>query len=124
MACALISSLAGCTVGPNFTSPKPPELSEWNDRSAHGENPDARVSQQSNPDPEWWGGFGDPVLTTLIEKSIAGNLDLQQALLRVVEARQGEVSAGAAGLPSINGNGSYTREQLGLRGLLLSQGTL
>jgi multidrug efflux system outer membrane protein len=119
----LMLGVAACTVGPNFTPPKPPDLSAWNDRSAHAISPDARVSQQSNPDPEWWGGFGDPVLTTLIEKSISGNLDLQQALLRVVEARQGEVSAGAAGLPSVNGNGSYMREQLGLRGLLLSQGT-
>jgi outer membrane protein, multidrug efflux system len=119
----LMLGVAACTVGPNFTPPKSPDLSAWNDRSAHAISPDARVSQQSNPDPEWWGGFGDPVLTTLIEKSISGNLDLQQALLRVVEARQGEVSAGAAGLPSVNGNGSYMREQLGLRGLLLSQGT-
>ena len=41
----------------------------------------------------------------------------------MVEAREGEVSARAAGLPTINGNASYMREQLGLRGLLLSQGT-
>ena len=42
--------------------------------------------------------------------------------MRVVEAQQSEVSARAAGLPNISGNGSYMREQLGLRGILLSQG--
>ena len=42
--------------------------------------------------------------------------------MRVVEAQQGEVSARAAGLPSVNGSGSYVRDQLGLRGLLLSEG--
>jgi multidrug efflux system outer membrane protein len=39
-----------------------------------------------------------------------------------VEARQGEVTARAAGLPTLQGTGSYMREQIGLRGLLLSQG--
>ncbi len=41
----------------------------------------------------------------------------------MVEAQQGEAAAGAAGLPTVSANGSYMREQLGLRGLLLSQGT-
>jgi NodT family efflux transporter outer membrane factor (OMF) lipoprotein len=115
--------VAGCTVGPNFTPPKPPKVATWNDPSAHGASPITRVTPETNPDPVWWAGFDDPVLTTLIKQAISGNLDLQQALLRVVEAREGEVSARAAGLPTINGNASYMREQLGLRGLLLSQGT-
>jgi NodT family efflux transporter outer membrane factor (OMF) lipoprotein len=62
------------------------------------------------------------VLTELMGKAIAGNLDLQQAVYRIVEARQGEVTARASGLPTIGGSGSYMHEQLGLRGLLLSQG--
>ncbi|WP_428488115.1 efflux transporter outer membrane subunit [Rhodopila sp.] len=81
------------------------------------------VTEQTNPDPRWWNGFNDPVLTKLMQQAIAGNLDLQQAVLRVVEAQQNEVTARAGRLPQVNGTGSYTREQLGLRGLLLSQGT-
>jgi NodT family efflux transporter outer membrane factor (OMF) lipoprotein len=100
--------------------PKPPEVAAWNDPSAHRAR--AAVSPQTNPDPKWWEGFNDPVLTAVIEKAIAGNLDLQQAVLRVVESRQGEVTARAAGLPSVNGSGSYLRDQLGLRGILLSSG--
>ena len=119
--CVLFISLAGCTVGPDYTPPKPPEVTKWNDRSASGAG-NLTVSTQSNPDPKWWDGFNDPVLTEVIDKAISGNLDLQQAVLRVVEAQQGEVSARAAGLPSVSGTGSYMREQLGLRGLLLSQG--
>ena len=121
---ALVASLGlflgACSVGPDFTSPKPPDAAKWNDPSASGSV--STVSTQANPDPQWWGGFGDATLTALIEKAIAGNLDLQQAVLRVVEAQQGEVTARAAGLPSVNGNASYMREQLGLRGLLLSRG--
>ena len=107
------------SVGPNFTPPTPPSVADWNDRSVRG---GAAVSEHTNPDPRWWDGFGDPVLTALMQKAIAGNLDLQQAVFRVVEARQGEISARAAGLPTIGGTGSYMREQLGLHGLLLSQG--
>ncbi|HEY0182119.1 MAG TPA: efflux transporter outer membrane subunit [Rhodopila sp.] len=115
----LALGLAACSVGPDYTPPKSPEVAGWNDSSART---GATVTPQTNPDPHWWNGFGDPVLTDLMQKAIAGNLDLQQAVYRVVEARQGEVSARAAGLPTIGGTGSYMREQLGLRGLLLSQG--
>jgi NodT family efflux transporter outer membrane factor (OMF) lipoprotein len=112
-------ALTGCTVGPDFTPPKPLAITDWHDVSARSGR---MVAETTNPDPDWWKGFNDPVLTALIEKSISGNLDLQQAVMRVVESRQNEVAARAAGLPTISGNGSYMREQLGLRGLLLSQG--
>jgi NodT family efflux transporter outer membrane factor (OMF) lipoprotein len=117
---SLTAAVSACTVGPDFTPPKPPEVAAWKDPSAHRTR--APVNPETNPDPQWWNGFNDPVLTSLIEKAIAGNLNLQQAVLRVVESRQGEVTARAAGLPSVNGTGSYMREQLGLRGILLSSG--
>ncbi|MEA2728491.1 MAG: hypothetical protein QOF70_2966, partial [Acetobacteraceae bacterium] len=112
----MAAALTACTVGPNYTPPKPPAAANWNDK------PVRNVTEQSNPDPLWWNGFADPVLTDLMQKAITGNLDLQQAVYRIVEARQGEVNARAAGLPTTNANGSYMREQLGLRGLLLSKG--
>jgi multidrug efflux system outer membrane protein len=115
----LAIGLTACTVGPDYTPPKPPEVANWKDKSAQASK---MVSQQTNPDPRWWNAFGDPALTELMQRAITGNLDLQQAVYRIVEARQGEVTARAAGLPTIGGTGSYMREQLGLRGLLLSQG--
>jgi NodT family efflux transporter outer membrane factor (OMF) lipoprotein len=119
IACTLILSVTACSVGPNFTPPQPPAVTGWNDRSVRS---GSAVSPRTDPDPRWWNGFNDPILNTLVEKAISGNLDLQQALVRVVESQQGEVSARAAGLPSVSGNSSYMREQLGLRGLLDSQG--
>jgi NodT family efflux transporter outer membrane factor (OMF) lipoprotein len=80
------------------------------------------VSQQSDPDPKWWLSFNDPVLSALIQQGLVGNLDVQQAVLRVLEARQGIVAARAAGLPTLSGTASYQREQLGARGILESQG--
>jgi NodT family efflux transporter outer membrane factor (OMF) lipoprotein len=116
---ATLILLAGCTVGPDFTPPKPIDTPAWNDPSAKLSD---AVSPQMNPDPEWWSGFNDPTLTALIERAIKGNLDLQQAVLRVIEARQGEVTARAQGLPTLGATGSYMREQLGAKGLLESKG--
>jgi len=107
--------LSACTVGPNFTPPHAPVGAAWHNLSP-------AVTESTNPDPQWWNAFHDPVLTTLIQDAIAGNPSLQEALLRVVEAGQNEITAGAAGLPTINANASYMREQLGLKGLLESKG--
>lgn len=112
-------SLAACSVGPDFKAPTPPEVANWRDASAHG---GTTITTRTNPDPNWWRAFDDPTLSALIDKAIAGNLDLQQAVLRVVEAEQGIVAARGAGLPTVSGNGSYMREQLGTRGLLEEQG--
>jgi multidrug efflux system outer membrane protein len=78
--------------------------------------------EQSDPDPLWWHSFNDPLLNQLIERATRGNLDLQQAVLRIVEARTQVQSAAAAGLPNVRATGSYTREQLGVKGILDSNG--
>lgn len=110
--------VCGCTVGPDFKEPHGIDQSAWQDagQSVHV------VSPQSEPDPNWWSGFNDPVLSSLIEKAVAGNLDLQQAMLRVIEAREGVKFAESAGLPSVGANASYAREQMGLKGILESRG--
>jgi outer membrane protein, multidrug efflux system len=110
--------LWGCTVGPNYKRPDPPAVPAWKDEGARGQ----LANQGSDPDPRWWLSFNDPMLTAVIEKGIAGNLDVQQAVLRVLEARQGIIAARAAGLPTLSGNASYQREQLGAKGILESQG--
>jgi multidrug efflux system outer membrane protein len=109
---------AACTVGPDFKAPADPAVSEWKD-------PAARlpfVAATTDPDPKWWSSFNDPTLDDLIGKAIASNLDVQQAVLRVVESRQGIAAARSAGLPSLNAAGGYKRELLGTQGLLESQG--
>jgi NodT family efflux transporter outer membrane factor (OMF) lipoprotein len=110
--------LVGCTVGPNYRPPDPPAVPKWKDPAAQG----TLVDQKSDPDPSWWLSFNDPILTELIEKGIKNNLDVQQALIRVLEARQAIATARAAGLPTLSGNASYQREQLGAKGILESKG--
>jgi outer membrane protein, multidrug efflux system len=112
-------SLLGCTVGPNYRPPDPPAVPMWKDQAAQG----ILADQKSDPDPTWWRSFNDPILTELIEKGIKNNLDVQQAVVRVLAARQSIATARAAGLPTLSGNASYQREQLGAQGILESQGS-
>jgi NodT family efflux transporter outer membrane factor (OMF) lipoprotein len=115
----LAGCLAACTVGPDFVAPHPHFSSVYQQDSAH---PDAAMTEASNPDPQWWDQFGDTVLDTLIADSIEGNPSLQEGVLRVQEAGQQVASAAAAGLPTLGANGSFMREQLGLKGILESNG--
>ncbi len=116
LACA---GLAACTVGPDFTPPPPPALPAFHDLAR---NADTAVTPLSDPDPLWWNAFHDPVLTRLMNDAIAGSPTLQEALLRVVTSQQNVITAAAAGLPTLNGNASYMREQLGIKGILESKG--
>jgi len=113
----LLIAVTACTVGPNFTPPSPGTAAAFNDPAAH---PSPAITEAANPDPLWWNDFHDPVLTALMQQAIAGNISFQESLLRVLAAHEDVVTAAAAGLPTLNGNASYTREQLGLKGLLQS----
>jgi outer membrane protein, multidrug efflux system len=119
---AIFLLLTDCTVGPNFKPPQPPAIPNWHDASARRLGPRATITEAADPDPLWWNKFGDPTLTALMEKAIAGNLTVQQAVVRVAESIQVEAAARAAGLPTIKASGSYMRDQLGVKGLLESQG--
>lgn len=118
-AAASVLALTACAVGPDYKPPAPPQVAGWHDLASH---PNRQLNEATNPDPQWWTRFNDPVLSGVMQRAIGGNLDLKQAVLRVVAAQQNEATARAAGLPTVGANGSFMREQLGLRGLLLSQG--
>ncbi len=108
----MLCAAGGCTVGPEFVPPKP-IAATWHDPSAAR---GGTISEFANPDPVWWQEFNDPVLTSLVQLAVATNPDLQQSLLRVVEAHQNEIAAAAQALPNLNANGSYQYSQLGLQG--------
>ncbi len=52
---------------------------------------------------DWWRSFGDPVLTMLIERALASNVDIAVAAARVEEARATERQARAQLSPQIGG---------------------
>jgi NodT family efflux transporter outer membrane factor (OMF) lipoprotein len=122
-ACAMLAAalaavlLQACKVGPNYQRPQEPVPEHY---SAAAGAP--QLSGDQEPPSSWWREFHDAELDQLIDQAVAGNLNLKVAYLRIVEARVQVQSARAQGLPSLNASASYTREQLGLAGILKSQG--
>ncbi|MGF6484150.1 multidrug efflux system outer membrane protein [Paraburkholderia sp. JPY419] len=128
--------LASCTVGPDFHAPHADVPAQWHDTqrtaasdaaasgasSATAANVASVPTLDTDPDPRWWRSFNDPTLDALIARATLGNLDLQQAVLRIVEARTQVQAAAAQGLPNLRATGSYQREQLGLKGFLEENG--
>jgi outer membrane protein, multidrug efflux system len=121
-ACFLAGTLSACKVGPNFTPPHPTVPDEYAGMNNAADGGPAPVASRTLPPASfWWQQFHDPTLDRLEEHAAAGNLDLQAAFLRIVEAREQVQSARAEGLPSLNASASYSREQLGLAGIIKSQ---
>jgi outer membrane protein, multidrug efflux system len=121
-AAVLTCLLAACKAGPNFVAPHeptPPAYAGAADEAAGTEAPRPTADEA---DSFWWRQFHDDELNRLEDRTASGNLDLKAAYLRIVEARIQVQSARAQGLPSLNGAASFEREQLGIAGILKSQG--
>jgi multidrug efflux system outer membrane protein len=71
--------LAACAVGPDY---RPPETALPEFRNA-----DPAILDKRPFEAAWWQQFGDSTLDGLIERSLAGDLDLKIAAARVDEAR-------------------------------------
>ncbi|HEY8522109.1 MAG TPA: TolC family protein [Gammaproteobacteria bacterium] len=71
-------ALAACAAGPDYVPP------ESRAAVSHAEAP----AFSSEPfEARWWEQFGDPVLDSLVERALRGDLDLRIAAARVQEAR-------------------------------------
>jgi outer membrane protein, multidrug efflux system len=130
--------LAGCTVGPDHVVPQTPLPGSWPglppgtlmlDLPPDGAAPatgDAAQSAQSAQAAQaaqaaalaaeaglsrWWKAFGDATLDALVEQALAGNLDLQRAQARVLEARALRRQAGAEGQPTLDAHADASRAE-------------
>jgi outer membrane protein, multidrug efflux system len=107
--CAALSGIVGCTVGPNFTPPHADTPPGWTDMALQPGQAGTSGQVTTNPADEgaWWAGFRDPALSALIELAATSNLDLQEASLRIAEARAQVTIAAADQFPMLAGNSSY-----------------
>ncbi|MGL6291037.1 MAG: efflux transporter outer membrane subunit [Silanimonas sp.] len=80
------SGLAGCAIGPE---PLPPSADTLGLPSSYATPPVEGVAEAESAIDlaHWWRAFGDPTLADLIERAIAGNPGIEQALSRVERAR-------------------------------------
>jgi len=95
--------LGACTVGPNYQPPKLALPAAWPAPSAP--LPDAR---------DWWRDLGDTRLNALEERALKDNLDIEQALARIDQARAQAGLTRANQLPAAEVDGSLARSRQSL----------
>ncbi len=104
--------LAGCTVGPDYQLPVLQVPDAWSEAALEG------VAAGEARFQTWWEIFDDPVLDELIRRARESNLDLEQAYLRILEARARLGIASGEKLPRVDASGSSTRSEPSDNGLL------
>jgi outer membrane protein, multidrug efflux system len=111
---AIALLLAGCTVGPNYRAPAPAALGVPAGYAPPVTASPASVPAEAAPRPAdlsaWWRQFDDPLLTDLIGRATAGNLQIAQSLARLAEAREARVQAHGDLLPSVTGTAGATHD--------------
>lgn len=102
--------LAGCAVGPDYHPPVPSSLGVPLSYA-----PPVTKTQGQSATPitpvdlaAWWQQFGDPVLSSLIARATAANLQIAQSAARLAEAREARVQARSDLLPTVNGSAGVT----------------
>jgi len=100
-----ITTIAGCTVGPDYHSPQVNVNGHWSETLSGGE------TDKSEDIAQWWRRFDDRELDSLVRRAIASNLDVTIATARVRESRA-ELGVTKADLwPSADLEGSYARQR-------------
>lgn len=117
---ACITTLTGCSVGPDFLRP---------DNALDGINLQPRADYTSfyqtsgNAIPaNWWSLFNDHLLTALEEKALAGNLDFQIVSSRVEQSRAQLGITASELLPTIGLGANAAREALSAHGKFAALG--
>jgi NodT family efflux transporter outer membrane factor (OMF) lipoprotein len=111
-AAALVPLILGaCTVGPDFQAPEWLSPASWFAKKAEPIPPEPSIPVAEPIDPNWWNLFNDPILTGLERRVFDENLDVQVATVRIAESRAQLGIAGAAQFPTLNANGTYTRQK-------------
>lgn len=105
--CFLLAAMTGCTVGPDYKPPQTRVPAGWSGPTEAAGAEQAAVKNIA----QWWTVFGDPALSSLVERAAKSNLDLKQAESRILQARaaRGIVTAGL--WPSVGATDSFTRSR-------------
>lgn len=96
-----------CAVGPNY---RPQAAAALNvpDRYQTSADPTLDAAELAH----WWTAFNDPLLTALVERTLAGNNSLAAAQARLRAARASLRSTQGAQLPSLSARASGNRQEV------------
>jgi outer membrane protein, multidrug efflux system len=100
----LSAALAACAVGPNYHRPE----TQVDVTFANAGEPGLAAG---DPIERYWTAFGDPMLTQLVEDSVAHNKDLAEATANLRAARAARRLAGFDQFPTVTLTGGYSQNQ-------------
>lgn len=105
--------VAGCKVGPDYKAPSPPMPDHWVEAPVDAQAKEGMsIARPVAADlSRWWSVLNDPVLTSLIERAQAANLDLEQADANIRAARASRDIAAAALYPSLSASAGFSRSR-------------
>jgi NodT family efflux transporter outer membrane factor (OMF) lipoprotein len=109
----MILFLEGCSVGPRYRAPTP-ALAPFHNAVDHAADDSAAAPSLD----EWWTGFNDPLLVTIIQRALDQNLGVAAAFARVDQARAAAAGAGARLYPSGEFDANATAQRQSLQGNL------
>jgi len=119
---AAVVFLAGCTVGPDYQTPAPPEVSTFlpasgSRRASNDSVPGRLVVRGADITAQWWDTFGSRPLRSLIEEGLSNSPDLiaAEAAVRVSQANV-RAERGAL-FPVIGAGFDASRQQIASRTL-------
>lgn len=99
--------VAGCAaVGPDYVKPGMPIPAGWHSKLQGGLS-----AGQPQRLAHWWAVFHDPVLSGLIKRATADNLDLKKASAVLLEARARRVMSESGLYPALNTSASVTKNR-------------
>ncbi len=97
---------ASCMVGPDYRQPTMEMPDAWHQELTRG------LTQGEANLRTWWTTLGDPMLDSLIERAGAANLDVREAVGRVLEARARRGISGSDRYPDVDGTGAVQRSRV------------
>ncbi|MDJ0986825.1 MAG: efflux transporter outer membrane subunit [Desulfobacterales bacterium] len=100
-----IGLLQSCAVGPDYTKPEYQVPDYWQIRLTDG------LAAGEAPLATWWQTLNDPILNSLMERAVDGNLDLKEAFARIKEARAIRGIATGERWPDVNADAEVTRQR-------------
>lgn len=117
-ATTLLGALAtGCAVGPDYQRPTLEAPAQFHQQAALATRA-AQAGVSAAVASGWWQRFDDPVLTAIVAKALADNLDLAQVVARVGQSRALVGLSTAALLPAGEISGQSVRFHQSLRSQL------
>ena len=94
--------VGACTVGPDFQTPAPPQVTSYAGKGDAGPPDDQRIALGARIQGDWWNAFKSEPLDGTIKLALSGNQDVEAARHRMAEAEEEVNAAEGALLPQVS----------------------